>query len=151
MSELSAFPSHHEAWRRNFGPPRIVFDLPTLTRKGVTMANYQLQNDEILTCRVNAINADGLVQPIPAGDTFTISVSDPTKLNAVLGADAAGNVTISVNALVRAATGITVTLTDSSGLAAAAQVFDIVGDVKPIGLTFDLADATNVPQDVPPA
>ena len=149
MTELSAFFARYETWRRRFKAVRIVFDIPTLTRKGVIMANYELNNDEVLQFRVNAITASGVVEPIPAGDTFTLAVSDPTKLNAVLGADAAGNVTVSVNALVRAATGITVTLTDSSGLAAAVQAFDIVGDVKPIGLTFDLADATNVPQDVP--
>jgi hypothetical protein len=147
MGKLNDFLSR---WCHHHRRGSLVFALPTRTIRGVTVANYQLQNDEILSFRVNALDSSGTVEPNPAGDTFTLTVSDPSKLNAVLGTDAAGNTTVSVNALVRAATGITVTLTDSAGLKAADQTFDIVGDVKPIGLSFDLADATTVPQAVPP-
>ena len=74
--------------------------------------------------------------------SYTLTEEQSWQLDSVKGSLAIAN---------RDATGITVTLTDSSGLTAASQVFDIVGDVKPIGLTFDMADVSEVPQDVPAA
>lgn len=113
------------------------------------MPNFELPNDEILTITVKATNSAGAFEPIPAGDTFTATVSDLTAINAVMGTDASGNVALVVNALKQAATGVTVTVTDSSGLTAAVQVFDVVTDATPTALVLDLADATHVPQPVP--
>lgn len=114
------------------------------------MPNFELPNDEILTITVKATNGAGAFEPIPTGDTFTATSSDPASLNAVMGTDAGGNVALVVNALVRAAPNVIVTVTDSAGLTAATQVFDIVEDVTPTTLVLDLADATHVPQAVPP-
>lgn len=130
-------------------PTRLAFELPTRTVKGIPMPNFELPNDEILTITVKAVNSAGAFEPIPAGDTFTATVSDPTSINAVMGTDAAGNVALVVNALKQSASGVTVTVTDSSGLTAATQVFDVVEDATPTALVLDLADATHVPQAVP--
>lgn len=136
-----------------FSPPRptrLSFELPTRTDKdGNPMANFELANDEILTITVKATNASGAFEPIPAGDTFTVTSSDPTSLNAVMGTDASGNVAVVVNALKQAATNVTVTVTDSAGLQAATQVFDIVADATATALALDIVDATHVPQPVP--
>ncbi len=154
--------SHHEPIRamleeilarlpKPSAPTRLAFELPTRTRNGVTMANYELPNDQILTVTVKATNAAGAFEPIPAGDTFTVTVSDPTSLNAVMGADAAGNVAVVLNALKQTASGVTVTVTDSSGLTAATQVFDIVADATATALVLDTVDATHTAQAVPAA
>lgn len=130
-------------------PTRLAFELPTRTRNGTTVANFELPNDEILTITVKATNTAGAFEPIPAGDTFTATSSDPTSINAVMGTDAFGNVAVLVNALKQAASGVTVTVTDATGLTAASQVFDVVADVTPTALVLDIADATHTPQPVP--
>lgn len=115
------------------------------------MANFELLNDAVYTITIKATNSAGAFEPIPAGDTFTIAVSDPTAINAAMGADAAGNTALVLNALKQAASGVTVTVTDSAGLQAAVQVFDVVADATPTALALDLVDATHVPQPVPAA
>lgn len=113
------------------------------------MPNFELPNDEVLTITLKAVNSGGAFEPLPAGDSFTATSSDPASLNAVIGTDSSGNVALVVNALKQAATGVTVTVTDSTGLIAATQVFDIVTDQTPTALVLDIADATHVPQPVP--
>lgn len=130
---------------------RLAFELPTRTRKGITVPNFELANDEVLTITVKATNSAGAFEPIPAGDTFTATVSDPTSMNAVMGIDSAGNVAVIINALKQAASNVTLTVTDSTGLTAATQVFDIVTDATPTALVLDIADATHVAQPVPAA
>jgi hypothetical protein len=130
-------------------PTRLAFELPTRTKNGQIMANFELPNDEILTITMKATNSAGAFEPIPSGDVFTVVSSDPASLNAVMGTDAAGNVAVVVNALKQAASNVTVTVTDSAGLTAATQIFDIVTDATPTALALDLVDATHVPQPVP--
>jgi hypothetical protein len=135
---------HHHA-------TRLAFELPTRTKNGVPMPNFELANDEVLSITVKATNSAGAFEPIPAGDTFTATVSDPTAMNAVMGTDAGGNIAVIVNALKQAATGVTLTVTDSTGLTAATQVFDIVTDATPTALVLHIADATHTSQPVPAA
>lgn len=131
-------------------PTRLAFELPTLTRNG-HMANFPLPNDQVLTVTLKATNAGGAFEPIPSGDVFTVTVSDPASLQAVMGTDASGNAAVVLNALVQTAVGISVTVTDSAGLAAASQLFDIVADSTPTALALDLVDATHTTQAVPTA
>lgn len=154
-----AFGRHHGALNRKLDwiinrlgpkphPTRLAFELPTRTRNGIIMANFELANDAVYTITLKAVNSAGAFEPLPAGDTFTATSSDPTVGNAVMGVDAAGNPALVVNAMTRAGTW-TATVTDSSGLTAATQVFDNVEDATPTALVLDLADATHVPQPVP--
>jgi hypothetical protein len=115
------------------------------------MADFQIQNDLVYTFTIHVENAAGALEPAPAGDTFTVVSSAPTSLNAVIGADAAGNPAVVVNALVAAGTGYTVTTSDSAGLKVATNLFDIVADVTPTQLVLDTADGTTVSQPVPTA
>lgn len=130
---------------------RLAFEIPTRTRKGIPVPNFELPNDEILTVTIKATNSAGVFEPIPTGDTFTVVSSDPASLNAVMGTDASGNQAVLVNALVQHASNVTVTVTDSAGLTAATQIFDVVDDVTATALALDLTTATHTPQPVPAA
>lgn len=127
----------------------LALELPTLIRNGTIMPNVELLNNDVLTIVIQAKNSDGIVVPYPAGDTFTAASSDPASLNAVIGANASGQATVTVNALVPLASNVTVTVSDSAGLTPVPQVFDIVADVKAVALALDIADATHAPQAVP--
>lgn len=129
-------------------PTRLALELPTITKNGNPMANFPLNNDEILTITVKAVNSGGAFEPIPAGDTFTATVDNPAVGNAVMGVDAAGNVAVLVNAMTQGGTW-TLTVTDSAGLKAISQTFDNVADATPTALALDLADATHTAQPVP--
>ncbi len=130
-------------------PARLVIALPTITRGTKTMANFELPNDWILTVPITTTDSAGVAVPPPAGDVFSAVVSDPTALTAVVSADAAGNPTLVMTPLKKAASGVIVTLSDTSGLAADAVTFDIVTDDAPVNDVLDLAAATHTTQPVP--
>lgn len=138
-----------------FPPPssakHIKLELPSLTRKGKPVPNYELPNDEVVTITIKTTNSAGMTEPVPTGDVFTAVSSNPASLNAVIGTDASGNPALVVNALVQASPNISVTVSDSAGLAQDVQIFDIVADVTPTNVVLDLADATHAPQAVPTA
>lgn len=135
----------------NHGPTALAFELPTVTVRGIPMANFQLKNDAVVTISIKEIDqTSGAALPIPAGDTFSVSNDNPTALNAVIGTDAAGNPALVLNALMQAASGVNVSVSDSAGAKAASLVVDIVADVVP-DLVLDTADAVSVPQAVPAA
>jgi hypothetical protein len=113
------------------------------------MANFQLQNDLIYTFTIHVENAAGALEPAPVGDTFTVVSSAPASLNAVIGADAAGNPAVVANALVVAGTGYTITTSDSAGLKVAVDTMDIVADTTPTQIALDTVDATTTSQAVP--
>lgn len=115
------------------------------------MANTLIQNDKIYTFTIHVEDASGDLVPAIAGDVYTVVSSNPASLSAVVGTDAAGAPAVVVNALVAAGTDYTVTTSDSSGLKAATNVFDIVADTAPMALVLDLVDATTVAQPVPTA
>ena len=130
---------------------RLAFELPTTIRKGLPMANFELPNDEVSTITIKATNAGGVTEPIPAGDAFTATSSNPASLGAVIGLDSAGNPALVLTPLVAASPGLVVTVADSAGLAKAILIVDIVPDVTPANLILDVADATHVSQLIPAA
>lgn len=113
------------------------------------MPNFELANDWVLTIPIQTTDNAGTVEPMPAGDVFTAASSDPASLQAVIGTDAGGNPAVIVNALVRAASNVTVTVTDSAGLIAATQVFDIVSDAADTNIVLNVGGATHTTQAVP--
>ena len=115
------------------------------------MPNYELPDDEVLTVTIKTTNSAGATEPVPAGDTFTVVSSNPASLQAAIGTDAAGNPAVVLTPLVQASPGLTITVSDSAGLAQAVQIIDIVADVTPRNVVLDFADAVAVPQAVPAA
>ena len=131
-------------------PTVIGLELPTRrTKKGKLMPNYELPNDEVDTITIKTQNTAGLTVPFPAGDKFTASSDSPAALNSVIGADAAGNPALVINALVQEHPNITVIVADSAGLTKATLVVDVVQDVAAKNIVLDTADATHVSQPVP--
>lgn len=115
------------------------------------MPNFELPNDEIVTVSILTQNGAGATEPPPASDTFMVTGSNPASLNAVLGTDAAGGPAVVMNALVKSSPGLTVTVSDSAGLAQYVLTVDIVEDVTPTNIVLDVADATHTSQPVPAA
>jgi len=119
------------------------------------MSTTQLPNDEVLSIPIVVLDADGAVVPAPAGDVFTVVSSDPTKLGAVVGVmpagPLAGHPAVAINALIQASTPgvLSITVSDSAGLAIDTMGVDIVADTTPKAIGLDLTDAQAVPQPVP--
>lgn len=130
-------------------PTRLSLALPIPRKGNDEMPNFELANDWVLTIPIQTTDNAGTVEPMPAGDVFTAASSDPASLQAVIGTDAGGNPAVVVNALVRAASNVTVTVTDSAGLIAATQVFDIVADAADTNIVLNVAGATHTTQPVP--
>lgn len=128
---------------------RIALELPSVARKGVKMANYELLNDQIVTITIKTTNSAGTVEPYPPGDVFTVVSSNPASLGVAIGADAAGNPAVVLTPLVKDSPGLTFTVSDSAGLAVAIQAVDIVDDTSDTNIVLDLADAAHVSQPVP--
>jgi hypothetical protein len=129
---------------------RIALELPSLTRKGIPMPNYELPNDEISTITIKTTDSGGDVEAVDPTDVFTVVSSSPS-LTAAIGTDASGNPAIVLTPMVKASPNISVTVSDSKGLIQCVQLVDIVPDVKPTNVILDLADATTVSQSVPAA
>lgn len=115
------------------------------------MAGYPLKNDAVVTIGILATDDAHDVVPAPANDAFSVVSSDPAKLHAAIGTNAAGHPAVIINALVRAATGLSFKVSDTAGLAAITQEVDIVDDTTPKAVGLDLAGAASAPQPVPPA
>ncbi len=128
---------------------RISLGLPTVTKNGKHMANFELLNDEVVTIPILTDDAGGDPVPAPAGDTFSVVSSNPASLNAVIGTTSAGNPAVVINALVQQSPGLTIVVSDSAGLSAFTQIVDIVADTTPKAITLDIADATEVSQPTP--
>lgn len=114
------------------------------------MPNFELSDDKVATVTILVRDAAGDVVPAPAGDTFSVASSSPS-LGVAIGADAAGAPAVVMTPMVQASPGITVTVSDSAGLMAFAQVVDIVPDVAPKAIGLDLANAAEVDQPPPTA
>lgn len=114
------------------------------------MPNFEIPNDQVWTFTIKTANAVGTVEPAPAGDVFTVA-SSSASLGVAIGTDASGAPAVMVTPLVQLSPGISVTVSDSAGLAQFVQVFDIVEDVTPTNVVLDLADGTHVAQPVPAA
>lgn len=137
--------------RRGSRATRLALEIPSITRRGKLMANFELPNDQVATILIKATNSGGVTEPVPTGDTFTALSSNAASLGAAIGADGSGNPAVVLTPLVRVSPGITVTVSDSAGLAQASIIVDIVEDVTPANLVLDVADATHVSQPVPTA
>jgi hypothetical protein len=126
----------------------ISLSLPTLTKNGVIMANFELANDEVATIPILVDDAAGQPVPPPAGDTFTAVSSSPSLGVAVVTTPKAAVV---LTPMVQASPGISVTVSDSAGLTSFILVVDIVEDTTAKAITLDVADATEVSQPTPTA
>lgn len=135
-------------WRRG----RIILALPEIRKKGHHhMANFELKNDQVATVSILTTNAAGVVEPAPAGDQFSVSSSDDASLGAEIGQNVSGGPAIVLTPKVPLASSITVTVSDSAGLAIATQLVDIVEDATPTNIVLDLAHAAFSSQPVPAA
>lgn len=123
---------------------RIVLALPTITKGGISMPNLEILNDTVVTIPIQTQDAEGVVVPAPSGDIFTAASSAPNSLGAAI-----SGTNLVLTPLVQASPGITVTVTDSSGLVSATQVCDIVADLTPKNIVLDIAAETTAPQPVP--
>lgn len=131
---------------------RIRLALPVVTKKGVIMANFELANDEVATIPILVDDAAGAAVPAPTGDTFTVVSSNPASLGATIGVVAGGTApALVLTPLVQASPGLSVTVSDSSGLASFTQLVDILEDTTPKAITLDVAAATEASQPVPTA
>lgn len=128
-------------------PVRIRLALPLMTKKdtGQIMANFEIPNDIIATIPILVDDAAGEPVPAPAGDVFTAVSSSPSLGVAINGSS------LVLTPLVQASPGISVTVSDSAGLASFTQIVDIVQDTTPKAITLDLAHVTGAPQPVPTA
>jgi hypothetical protein len=133
--------------RRLFpAPVAISLALPTITRNGVILPNFELKNDTVASIPVEVEDAAGAVVPTPAGDTFTAVSSNPASLTAII---TPGTSTLVLTPLVQASPGLSVAVNDANGLTAVTLVVDIVADLSPTQVALDVADATTVSQPVP--
>jgi hypothetical protein len=130
---------------------RIALELPTVRKKGKIMPNYELTDDSVVTITIKTTNSAGVVEPYPPGDVFSVVSSNPASLTAAIGKDAGGNPAVVLTPLVQASPGLTVTVSDSAGLAQFVQIVDIVQDVADTNIILDLTTATKVSQPVPTA
>lgn len=128
-------------------PVKISLGFPRLTRKGVPMPNYELANDTVATIPIQTTSSAGTVEPVPAGDVFTAVSSNPASLGAAIIAGPA----LQLTPLVAASPNLTVTISDSSGLAQCIQLVDIVPDVSDKNIILDVAAVTTTSQTVPTA
>lgn len=131
-------------------PVRLALFLPTITTHGGEMADIPLANDLIYTIPIVTEDAAGNVVPPPTGDTFSAVSSDPSSLGCVIGAVASGAPAVVLTPLKQAATGVTVTVTDSAGLTQDVATFDI-GPGTATMIALDFKDETTQSQAVPPS
>lgn len=138
-----------------FPPPskatHISVELPSIKRKDTgKMANFEINDDWVVTATIKTTDAAGDTEPVPAGDVFSAASSSPS-LGVAIGADANGNPAVVMTPMVQASPNITVTVSDSAGLAMASFVVDIVPDVTPTNIVVDLSGATHTTQATPTA
>lgn len=127
---------------------KIKLFLPLITKNGKIM-NFELKCDTIATITITTVDVEGDIVAAPSGDVFSVSSSDATKLTAAIGTDASGHAAVVLTPLVRAATGLSITVSDTAKLTSDVQVIDIVADLTPSAIGLDLANATTVSQPVP--
>lgn len=116
------------------------------------MPNFELNNDNVYTIPIQTTNDAGVLEPAPAGDTFSVSAnSNPAALGATITTLPSGGSALQLTPLVQASPNITVTVADSAGLKVATQIFDIIQDATPKNIVLDLAQAATTSQPVPTA
>lgn len=108
---------------------------------------YELPNDVVRTIPIVSRDAAGDVVPAPAGVIYSAVSSDPASLNVVINGS-----NLVMNAMVRGATGLSVTVDDDGPLAAfVLSDVSIVSNVTPTSVDLDVVNQSDVPQAVPTA
>lgn len=119
------------------------------------MAAYPLKLDVVAHFVVTETNTStGSLDPVDPADVFTVTSSDPTNLQAVVGVNASGQTEIAVNWLHTTnpmLTGVGISITDSAGnVADNAETFDMVAPAfVPDQIGIDVVNVTETPQAVP--
>lgn len=118
------------------------------------MPSYDLKLNKIATFVITLKNpVTNALDPVPAGDVFSVTSSDPTNLNAVIGTNAAGMATVSVNWLHTTSPmlqGVGISLTDSVGdVRDDAEVFNMVAPDHVDQIGIDIAGVVETDQSVP--
>ena len=160
LTALTAIETQIALIAKSLSAPKAVsirLAIPIRRKKGVIMANYPLNNDEVDTIPILTDDSAGQPVPPPAGDAFTVVSSLPQSLNAAIVALPSGSPAVALNALVAghvnpaspAVPDLFITVTDSSNLTQFVLVVDIVADTAPSEITLDLANVTKVSQPVP--
>lgn len=163
LEQLGYHPHHHK---------RQILLLPQFFRNLTTgavipMANIELPLNQSYTAVITLFNAStGANDPVSSTDVFTATPSDTTNMSATVApfvppanATAAQTALAGIPALTvewlhavtPPLTGVTVTITDSAGNTADAQVFDMIAAViSPDQIGLDTGDAvfTQIPTPV---
>jgi hypothetical protein len=116
------------------------------------MEKITLKPTDVYTFALGLAAADGSVEPIPAGDTFSVSSSLSEVVPGSIGQDADGAPTLIVNALTLpspATASMVLTLSDSAGDTALELGVDYPEPVAPGNITANVAAATVTTQDAP--
>ena len=148
-----------------FAPPppppprnrRLTLLQPTLTTLSgePVMPAYSLRLDRVAHFVLTLKNpTTGALDPVDPKDSFTVVSADPTNLQAVIDANAAGQTTVSVNWLHTTSpmlTGVGIAITDSAGNTADnAELFDMVAPAfVPDQIGIDVAGVVETTQSVP--
>jgi len=98
----------------------------------IILADLSLMNDRVTSFPVHAANYSDQVEPFPSGDTLT-ATSDNPALGVSVVTDGNGNVSVMFKPAsgFPTATGVKVTLTDSTGLTPWSRVVDLTRLCRP--------------------
>jgi hypothetical protein len=131
---------------------RIALALPVITRNGKIM-NFELTDDTVAAIPIHTVDDNGDVVPAPTGDVFTSVSSDPTKMTAMIGTMPSGPmkgaVALILTPMVKLASNLTATVTDTAALTMEMLTVDIVADLTPKAISLDTVDAVLTTQPVP--
>lgn len=131
-------------------PTKIVLFLPTITRKGIVlMPVLNLLNDTIATLPIITEDSAGAAEPYPSGDTFSAVSSNPASLTASVVVVSPTQSNLVLTPLVQLSPGLTVTVTDTSGLPPEILTVNIVADT--VDTQIALGTVAVVAQPVPAA
>lgn len=147
--EIHRLRRHHH----HHHPHQIVLLQPTLTtlEGEPIMAAYPLKTNVVAHFVLVLTNPAGGLDPVDPTDVFTVTSSDPTNMEAVVGTNASGQTEIAVRWLHKTnppLTGIGISISDSAGNTADnAETFDMVPPAfVPDQIGIDTAGVTETPQ-----
>jgi len=117
------------------------------------MADYRLDNNKVYTFTIGTkMDATGAPTVPLTGNTFAAVSSDPAAVNVFIGRDANANPAVIANAMVRSASGVTLTVNDTAGSKVCEFVVDVGDEIPPASdLTLDTVNVTHEAQPVPEA
>jgi hypothetical protein len=114
------------------------------------MPRIALLTNEVATISLKAAHPiTGKFEPLPKGNTYSLTNSDPASLNAIMGIDHVSAPALVINALSEPADNIEVTVSDSSGLTPVTLMVDIAPSPHTQRLDLDVTNAVRTPQAVP--